>query len=308
MGYDNDQTGRELDIQQLQILDALLRESSLTKAAALLDTTQPSVSKVLAKLRLYFRDPLFVRVGVRMEPTPKAEALAGPVAGILASMRQLRSDDIAFDPKTSTRRFSLYMIDGAVVILLPALLRHLSKEAPHVHVEAVQCDVRYLDLWLESGVVDFAIGAFPSLVSGVHRQRLLDDGYATIARRDHPRANGNLSREQFIREQHALVTMAGTGHEHSAAERLLEVAIPAQNFICRVPTFAAAAHIVKHSDALATLPQKLARGLAADLDLQVLATPMHLPQLKLGQYWHERYHRDPANRWLRTVIRSLFAE
>jgi DNA-binding transcriptional LysR family regulator len=102
--------------------------------------------------------------------------------------------------------------------------------------------------------------------------------------------------------------MAGTGHEHSAAERLLEVAIPAQNFICRVPTFAAAAHIVKHSDALATLPQKLAHGLAADLDLQVLATPLHLPQLKLGQYWHERYHRDPANRWLRTVIHSLFAE
>jgi DNA-binding transcriptional LysR family regulator len=304
----SDTAARDLDIQQLQLLDTLLREGSLTKAALALDMTQPALSKILAKLRVYFDDPLFVRVGQRMEPTPKAAAMATPITAILQGVRQLQSDTLVFDPLTSVRHFNLYMIDAAVVFLLPALLKHVRVAAPHIHIQAVQCEVRYLDLWLESGVVDFAVGSFSSLVNGVHRQRLWTETYSTIARRGHPRVGKKLSLEAFVREQHAFVSVAGTGHEHAAAERHLEAAIPAANILCRVPTFTGAAHIVKHTDALATLPHRLALSLAADLDLQVLPAPLALPQLELGQYWHERYHRDPALQWLRTVFRELFSD
>src|SRR3954471_12213776 len=112
----------ELDLHHLKILHVLLAERSLTRAAASLDLTQPAISKTLARLRTYFGDPLFVRVGMRMEPTPKAMQLAEPVKAILERMRDLRNEQEAFDPARSERTFSLFMVDAAVVQMLPPLL------------------------------------------------------------------------------------------------------------------------------------------------------------------------------------------
>ena len=91
----------ELDLNHLRVLDVLLREHSLTRAALALNVTQPALSKTLARLRTYFDDPLFVRVALRMEPTPKALDLQEPVAAILQQMRELRSEHVPFDPATS---------------------------------------------------------------------------------------------------------------------------------------------------------------------------------------------------------------
>src|SRR5262245_10187716 len=96
----------ELDLHHLRVLDVLLREHSLTRAALALNVTQPALSKTLARLRRYFDDPLFVRVALRMEPTPKAMELQAPVAAILERMRELRSEHVPFDPKTSDRIFN----------------------------------------------------------------------------------------------------------------------------------------------------------------------------------------------------------
>src|SRR6478752_7073703 len=94
-----------LELQHLRVLDVLLRERSLTRAAKVLDVTQPAPSKTLARLRRFFDDPLFVRVSHRMEPTPKALALAEPVADVLERMRALRGEHVVFDPKRSNRTF-----------------------------------------------------------------------------------------------------------------------------------------------------------------------------------------------------------
>lgn len=129
----------------------------------------------------------------------------------------------------------------------------------------------------------------------------------TIVRDGHPRIGADPGLAAFAAERHALVSVAGTGHHFAAAERALESVVPPGNVVCRVPSFTAAAHIVRHSDALATLPKKLAVRLAADLGLRTVATPLALPPMEIGQHWHERYHRDPANRWMRGVLRALFA-
>ena len=296
----------QIDLHQLQILDVLLKERSLTKAAQLLDLTQPAISKTLARLRRYFDDPLFIRVAMRMEPTPKAMALAEPVRAIIERMQLLRSERIAFDPKTSERTFRFCMVDAAVVQMLPPLLEHLRVEAPHMHVQAVRCDVQLLDQWLESGEVDFAIGAFTGLAGSVRRHPLWTETYAAVARRGHPRIGAAPSLDAFVAEQHALVTALGTGHDFIVAERLLEAAIPRHNIVCRIPMFAAAAHIACHSDVVATLPRTLARSLARDLDLQLVEVPIELPPLEIAEYWHERYHRDPGNMWIRAAFRNLF--
>jgi len=298
--------GGELELHHLKILHVLLAERSLTRAAGALDLTQPAISKTLARLRTYFGDPLFVRVGMRMEPTPKAVELAEPVKAILDRMRELKSGQQAFDPATSERTFSLSMIDAAVVQLLPPLLNHLRDHAPSVRVHAVRCEVQNLDLWLESGLVDFALGAFPSLEQDIRRHPLWVEDFASLVRDDHPRKESLRTLDAFTRENHALVSAAGTGHGYHAVEKMLEEVVPARNIVCRVPMFSAAALVAKHSDCVATLPRTVAGTMARDLSLHLFDCPVALPRVEIAEYWHERYHRDPGNRWLREVMRELF--
>jgi DNA-binding transcriptional LysR family regulator len=296
----------EIDLHQLKVLDVLLREHSLTRAARQLNVTQPALSKTLARLRRYFDDPLFVRVSLRMEPTPKALALQPTIAAILDQMRTLRSEHSPFDPKTTSRTFNFCVVDAGLIKLLPPLVQLLLTEAPQVRLHAMQLDAQHLDSWLESGTVDFAMGSFPALIKGVRRQRLWTERYVSVARRGHPRIGKAPPLAAFAAEKHVLVSTLGTGHAHQQAERAVEAAVPAANIICRVPLFTAAAVVAQHSDAIATLPASVANALAGDLGLSVIDPPIKLPRIEIYQYWHERFHRDPGNQWIRGVFAKLF--
>jgi DNA-binding transcriptional LysR family regulator len=141
----------------------------------------------------------------------------------------------------------------------------------------------------------------------MRRQSLWRECYAAVARKDHPRLQGSASLEAFVREKHALVSAVGTGHEHLAAERILQALIPGENIVCTVPTFVAAAHIAKHSDVIVTLPRTLAESSARDLDLQFIVPPIALPPLEIAQYWHDRFHRDAGHQWFRSLMWKLFS-
>lgn len=296
----------DVDLQHLRVLDVLLRERSLTRAAKALDVTQPALSKTLARLRRFFDDPLFVRVSHRMEPTPKALALAEPVACVLEQMRALRSDHVLFDPKTSNRTFQFCVVDAGVIKLLPPLLKRVATEAPHVRLRVVQLEGAHLESWLETGTVDFAMGAFPALGKGVRRQYLWTEEYVSVVNRGHPRLSATPSLREFAAERHVLASTMGTGHAHRLAERAIELAIPADNILCRVPIFIAAAVIAKHTDTVATLPMSIAAVLADDLDLEIIKPPIKLPKIEIYQYWHDRFHREPGSKWIRGIFSSLF--
>jgi DNA-binding transcriptional LysR family regulator len=110
----------------------------------------------------------------------------------------------------------------------------------------------------------------------------------------------------FAAEKHVLVSTAGTGHAHQVMQRALEAVIPRENVVCQVPIFIGAAVLAKHTDAIATLPLSVVSVLAEDLDLQIIKPPIRLPSIDIFQYWHERFHRDPGNRWIRSIFRTLF--
>lgn len=295
-----------LELHHLRVLDVLLREHSLTRAAQVLHVTQPALSKTLARLRRYFDDPLFVRVSHRMEPTPKAIELAGPVATILEQMRALRTEHMPFDPRISNRTFNFCVVDAGVIKLLPPLVSRILQDAPQVRLRVMQLDGQHLESWLESGTVDFAMGSFPSLVKGIRRQPLWMEEYVSVMNRGHPRLSASPSLKEFAAERHVLVSTLGAGHAHQQVERSLEAVIPAENIICRVPIFIAAAVVAKHTDAIATLPLSIANTLAEDLDLEVIRPPVKLPKIEIFQYWHDRFHREPGNKWIRSVFQSLF--
>jgi DNA-binding transcriptional LysR family regulator len=298
----------EPDLHHLQVLDVLLREHSLTRAARTLNVTQPALSKTLARLRRYFDDPLFVRVSLRMEPTPKALQLQAPVRAILERVQALRSEHVSFDPRTSDRTFNFCVVDAGLIKLLPPLVDRLLEEAPHVRLNVLQLDAQHLEPWLESGKLDFAMGSFASLTKQIRRQPLWVERYVSVARRSHPRIGTEPSVRAFAAEKHVLVSISGSGHAHQLAERALEAAVPPENIICRIPMFIGAAVVAKHTDAVATLPLSVAAVLAKDLDLQVITPPIKLPKIDIYQYWHERFHRDPGNQWIRSIFKSLFSK
>jgi DNA-binding transcriptional LysR family regulator len=296
----------EPDLHHLRVLEVLLREHSLTRAARELDVTQPALSKTLARLRRYFDDPLFVRVALRMEPTPKALQLQAPVRAILDQMRSLRSEHVSFDPRISHRTFTFCVVDAGLIKLLPPLVDRLMADAPNVRLHVLQLEAAHLEPWLESGKLDFAMGSFPSLTKGIRRQPLWAERYVSVVRRGHPRISSDPTLRAFAAEKHVLVSIAGSGHAHQIMERELEAAIPRENVICRIPMFIGAAVLAKHTDAVATLPLSIATVLAEDLDLQIIRPPIRLPKIDIFQYWHDRFHRDPGNQWTRSVFKELF--
>jgi len=295
-----------LDLHHLQVLDVLLREHSLTRAAKVLDLSQPALSKTLARLRRYFDDPLFVRVALRMEPTEKALALREPIGAILREFESLRSAHVPFDPGRSARTFNFCVVDAGIIKLLPPLVTRLIEEAPNVRLRALQVDAPRLESTLESGKLDFAMGSFGGLGKGIRRQPLWTERYVSVARKGHPRLTAQPTLRAFAAEKHVLVSTVGTGHAHQLTERAVEAAVPAENIVCRVPMFLAAAMVVKHTDAVATLPLSIASVLADDLDLTVIRPPFRLPKIEIFQYWHARFHREPGNQWIRAVFARMF--
>lgn len=297
----------ELDLRHLRVFEVLLRERNLTHAAAVLDVNQPALSKTLASLRLYFADPLFIRVGHRMEPTAKALELESSVSGLLDEVTMLRTRHRPFDPRTSSRTFSFSVVDAGIIRLLPPLIRFLHEQAPAVLLRVVPFDIERLESSLESGSLDFAMGSFPSLTKRIRRQHLWSVTYVSIARKDHPRLAAKPTLKAFAAEKHILVSAAG-GHAHQLAERAIEHVIPANNITCRVPTFVTAAFLASQTDAVVTVPEAMAAVLARSLNLRLFPPPMKMPRVEVSQYWHERFHREPGSQWIRRVFSSLFAE
>src|SRR5215469_16873008 len=151
----------ELDFRDLRVLDALIREGSITRAAQALETTQPAISKLLRRLRARFADPLVVRNGSGVKPTARAVEMAAPIRAMLDMAESLSREREPFDPKQAERTFSLLLTDVGMVRFLPPLIARLAELAPGIRIRALPLDSRHFALKLESGEADLALGAFP---------------------------------------------------------------------------------------------------------------------------------------------------
>jgi DNA-binding transcriptional LysR family regulator len=294
-------------LSDLRVLSTLLREHSITRTAELMGTTQPAVSKVLADLRRQFSDPLFVRNGRAMQPTAKALDVAGRLRVLLDAADDLRATTAVFEPGRSDRLFSLLLTDVGMIHFLPPLVARLAAVAPNARVRAVPLQSHHIEARLEAGDADLALGAFPKAARHLRRQRLYHADYLSVVRKSHPRLAKVRGRSGFLAEQHILPVASETGHAaHLAAQRALAAVVPRSNVLLQVPSFVAGAVVAAATDGIATLPANLVRRLAEPLGLAAFDVPVPLPRIEIAQYWHERYHRDPAHRWLRSITFELF--
>lgn len=294
------------DPRLLRLFEGLYRSRSVTATAEALGQSQPTVSIALGRLRTLLGDPLFVRTPAGMLPTPRAEALIGPVREALAALQRVAAAERPFDAATAQRRFCIGMTDASHVTLLPQLLAHVHAMAPGIALVATRIDAA-IGPALQSGEADLAIGLVPWLEAGCYQQVLFPQDWVCLANARHPRldpaAGQTLTRAAYALEGHVGIT-SGTG------SRLLEAALDSQGVTRRVmlelPGFLGLATIVSQTDLIATLPRHIGETLARSAGLAVWPCPFDVPGFTVKQHWHARAHHDGANRWLRGVIEALF--
>ncbi len=296
---------KDLDLNLLVVFEQLLAERSVSRAADHLGLTQPAVSNALGRLRRLLGDELFERTSSGMAPTPLAERLAEPVAHALGLIHAAVNQRTAFDPRTAQQRFRIGMTDIGEIDLLPALMKALGGAAPGVTLATVRHTAIDLRHEMEAGRVDVAFGLLPQLQAGFFQRRLFTQRYVCLMRRGHRLHDTRLSLADFSAAEHVVVESVGTGH--GKVDELLARAGVARRVRLTVPHFVAIGHILQDSDLIATVPERLAQKLADPFGLFWVRHPAKLPQIAINLFWHARYHKDPANEWLRALLVRIYA-
>ena len=296
---------REIDLNLLTTFEAVWRLRSVSQAAAEIGLSQPATSNALRRLRSHFHDPLFVRTATGMLPTPVAEQL-GPalVAALLEIKNSLRRRS-SFRPQKDERTFTILMTDVGEVVLLPRLLRHCRDHAPNVSIKSMQVPSADTLSALQAGDLDLAIGYIPELQSGIYQQQLFRTDYVCMVRRDHPTMRTGVTRRQFLVALHAVAESAGTSHY--AVEQYLSRLGIQRRIGLRVSHLLSLPFIVGSTNMVATVPESLGAIFEPSANTRVFPHPIRFPRTAIKQYWHERFHQDLGNRWLRQTCAALFS-
>ena len=288
---------RALDLNLLVSLHALISERNVTRAAAELGTSQPAMSRTLARLRELFDDPLLVRVGRSMQPTPRALGLFEELSEVLGRAHAL-FEAPEFDPSSATGEIRFAAPDIVVLMLVPELLRRLAREAPQLRLRVVDWDYRFIEQ-LESGDVDLTIGGAEDR-PGLYARLLIENEWACVLRRGHPALKKRWTPRVYAALEHMLVTFSGQGGGH-VDEALARMDL-SRRIKLHQPYAAISPLLIAETDLVLTTARWLASRLNADKRLVLRRPPVALDAVRLELLWHERSHRDPRQRWVRALL------
>ncbi len=284
----------DIDLNLLKIFDAVYVERSVSRAAARVRLTQPSVSHGLRRLRALFRDLLFVRVHGGVEPTNVAHRIAPALAQALLAVQTTLDDAVHFDPATATRTFRIHMSDLAEMVFLPPLIRALRERAPGLRLETRQIEWDELPTALESGAIDLAIGHLPMLSRDFAHQHLFREEYVTLRRAATGRRGGHAPLEYI----------AITSHPPTLA------ILRDNGLIDRVklamPHFLVVPAILDEVDYAVIVPRAVARAFARYGLNRIAPLPVPDRHFDVGLYWMRRLQGEPGHAWMRTLMAELF--
>jgi DNA-binding transcriptional LysR family regulator len=296
---------QDIDLNLLVLFNQLLVERRVSKVAENLGITQPAVSNALARLRKLLGDELFLRTPSGMEPTPYADQLAESVTYALGMIHSALNQRSTFDPSTSSRSFTVGMTDIGEIYFLPPLMEKLRRDAPGVSLSTVRNTAVNLKDEMEAGKVDLAIGLLPQLKGGFFQRRLFRQRYVCLFRQGHKLDRKKISLADFSSAQHLVVISPGTGH--GKVDELLKRSGIDRDVRLTVPHFVGVGHILQSSDLVATVPERLAQRLVEPFGLTAVAHPAKLPEVAINVFWHAKFHKAPANQWLRSLVFDTFA-
>lgn len=296
----------DIDLNQLVLFQQLMVERRVSKVAENLGLTQPAVSNTLAKLRRQFGDELFVRTPKGMLPTPFAEQLAEPVGYALGMIHSGLNQHSRFDPASVKRAVTIAMTDIGEIVFLPSLVERLRREAPGISLGTVRTTATGLRDDMEAGKVDLAIGPLPQLKSGFFQRRLFRQRYVCLFRKGHALDRRRLTLADFEAAEHLAIVSAGTGH--GKVDELIRRAGVERRTRLTIPHFVSVGHLLRRTEMVATVTERLAQSLAGPFDLTFRPHPIDLPEVAINVFWHAKVHRSPAHQWLRGLVFDLFGE
>jgi DNA-binding transcriptional LysR family regulator len=295
---------RQVDLNLLPALDALLRHHSVTQAARELNMSQSALSTALSRLRDLLGDALFVRTGRGLLPTPRATALAPHVAAILKQVQEQVLASQNFDPKASQRMFTICHSDVGSYVLWPRIVQAVNERAPGVRLSLrilAQTDIAAA---LESAAIDVAIGAFPGLPESLFQRKLFDRQYVALVSNLHPLAGRKLTAQAFVRTPQVVVRQS-SGIQEAIDQTLTHLHLQ-RSLILEMPSYLMLPPLLRSGRHLAVLPGQLADAFSHEGAFSSLKLPFELPSSTIRLHWHRRLHEDAGNVWLRGLIAELF--
>ncbi len=292
----------ELDLNLLVALDALLGEESVTRAAKRVGITQPAMSHALARLRDALGDPLLVRGARGMVPTARARSLAQPLSRALADLRAVVATGSAFDPAVARRAFTIATADYGTMVLVPALMARIAREAPGIEVvvrpfpdEVVQA--------LEDERIDVALSPYPEPRAALVGQRLFTERFVCVVRLGHPAAKKRFDLDAYCAASHVQIAPRGT--RGGAVDDLLARQRRSRHVALRIADFLVAPLVVLETDLVLTLPARIAALYAETHPLVVLDTPFSRMSFTMWQTWLARRREEPAHTWFRNLVAAV---
>lgn len=294
---------RNLDLNLLSALDKLIRLRSVSRAADEMAITQSAMSNALGRLRQYFDDPLLVKVGRRMELTPRAEALAGPVRDILVRIEATVATPPGFDPATSTRTVGLMVSDYSLATVIPPFVRAVARAAPQMRL-TIKPQRNFPALQLERGEADLLIA--PVVYSSPEHpsEPLLRDAMVCVMDAANPAAQG-LDLATFRALDHVGMEPPMSGESYAA--RILRAAGVEVQVLVTSFSFVSLPDLVRGTNRIALVQRRLAERMAATGGLAVVDPPLDLPPLEQCVQWHSMRDTDPALAWLREKLHAAAA-
>ncbi|WP_225825096.1 LysR family transcriptional regulator [Streptomyces naphthomycinicus] len=291
-----------LDLNLLVALDVLLEEQSVRGAARRLHLSEPAMSRTLGRIRKALGDPVLVRAGRRMVPTPRALAVRAEVSAVVERARALFAPGRDADLRTVTRTLTILGHDAIAATHGAALFARAAREAPGIRLRFLS--ESHVDApFLRQGTVDLEIGVIDSAAPEVRVESVYEDRMLGVVRAGHPLLRGELTPERFAAEAgHLIVSRRGRQYgpiDDALAELGLE-----RRVVGTVGTYPASLFVLRETD-LVGLVSKWGRPLADTLGLVTFEIPLRLPAVKLGFAWHPRHDADPAHAWLRGCVREL---
>lgn len=289
------------DLNLLVTLDVLLAEGSVARAAQRLQLSASAMSRALARLRDATGDPLLVRAGRGLVPTPRALELRARVGQLVREAEVVLRPAESLDLATVERTFTLRTSEGFAETFGPALIARVAKEAPGVLLRFVpkpdkdSTALRDGSVDLETGVVATTIG--PEVIA----QALFRDRLVGVVRKGHPLSSGKVTAPRFVSHRHILIQRRGL--EMAALDEALEALGLNRNIATIVGGFATALALARTSDLVATVPEGHTEGLRAGMFCFPL--PAATPEFTVSVLWHPRMDADPAHRWLRSCVREV---
>ncbi|HMN72099.1 MAG TPA: LysR family transcriptional regulator [Rhodoblastus sp.] len=292
--------GSRFDLNLLEIFAAVFRERSITRAAGALNLSQPTVSHALARLRDLLNDPLFVRDGHLMAPTPLAVRLSEPVGAGLTLLDSALNQLHAFDPQTSQRRFSIGLRHTIESAVLPAIAERLRLDAPRISIASVHHDRKQIESQLANGELDVAIDVRTPASAALIFRRLMGGDYVVAVRRGHPALRDKLDLETYLALDHVAASSrsAGLNIEDMALQEMGR----SRRVVVRCQNLWTASQLAARSDLALTLPRRFASSVCQPDQQDLHPFPAPHQKTHIFLYWHSKFDGEASNLWLRERI------